>query len=222
MRKLKRKPNKLEEIVQEPVKKKKLIKYKREKCSFVYADGHRCQHWCVGNGNVCNEHGGVRAAQESMITTTGMLPSSAMKYDPAKHPILFIELSRQGFSDVEVAAQFEVSVVQLRSWVEKYREFATAHEVGQAMYEAWWLQEGKDHLNSRYYQTGLFKFLTGNKLGWSDKIETKNLNSNQFGVLLIPGTMSVDEWEAANIREDEEREAESKATIDIEGEVSNV
>jgi hypothetical protein len=57
-------------------------------------------------------------------------------------------------------------------------------------------KEGKDNLDNRGYNTGLFKFLTGNKLGYSDKIESKNLNVTA-GVLMVPATMEAEEWEAS-------------------------
>lgn len=214
MRKLKRKSKVLEKIIETPVKKKKIILYKKKKCSYIYPSGNPCKNNCVGNGNVCTVHGGTRAAEESLVSSEGSLPALTQKYNPIIHPLEFINLSRAGMSDVEIAAQFGVSSTILRKWVEKHKEFSLAHEIGQAMHEAWWLTKGKDHLDDRFFQTGLFKFLTGNKLGWSDKIETKNINQNSFGVLLVPGEMSVDEWEAQNIKDDSE-------TIDIKGEVTN-
>ena len=106
----------------------------------------------------------------------------------------YIEFSRMGHSDVEIAAEFEVGVGTMRGWAEKFLDFNTAFEIGQAMYEAWWLQEGKRNLDNRGYNTGLYKYLTGNKLGYSDKIESKNLHVHA-GVLMVPAQMDKDEWE---------------------------
>jgi len=73
--------------------------------------------------------------------------------------------------------------------------FNTAPEIGQALHEAWWIQQGKNGLTNRGFNTSLFKFLTSNKLGYSDKMETKSLNMNLHGVLMVPDKMSDDEWE---------------------------
>jgi hypothetical protein len=62
------------------------------------------------------------------------------------------------------------------------------------MQEAWWLSEGKNNLDNRGYNVSLYKFITGNKLGYSDKIESRNLNVHA-GVLMVPGSMSLEEWE---------------------------
>ena len=65
-----------------------------------------------------------------------------------------------------------------------------------ALYESWWLVKGKEGLdNPRDFNTPLYKFLTGNKLGYSDKVESKNFNVNA-GVLVVPKTPeSLEEWE---------------------------
>jgi hypothetical protein len=34
-----------------------------------------------------------------------------------------------------------------------------------------------------------------NKLGYSDKIEQKNINTNIHGVLVIPDKVTIEEWE---------------------------
>ena len=74
----------------------------------------------------------------------------------------------------------------------------TAFEVGQVLHEAWYLKTGKDGLKQRGFNTTLFKFLAGNKLGYSDKMESKNFNLNQnvHGVLVVPAKVSEEEWEA--------------------------
>ena len=113
-----------------------------------------------------------------------------------------IDLSRQGMSDVEIAAEIGVGVSTLRGWADQYEEFSTAYEIGQALHESWYLQKGKAGLDQRNFNTSLFKFLTGNKLGYADKVETKNLNMNTCGVLVAPAKQSMDEWEAEGIKKD--------------------
>ena len=69
-------------------------------------------------------------------------------------------------------------------------------EIGEAMHETWYLLQGKNNLENPRFNTGLFKFLTANKLGYAEKVESKNINMNAHGVLLIPNQQSEDEWAA--------------------------
>jgi hypothetical protein len=125
-----------------------------------------------------------------------------VKFNPAIHPLEMIDLSRQGMSDVEIAATIGVSVGTLRGWSEKFEEFAVAYEIGQALHETWWIEKGKTGLEQRNFNTSLYKFLTGNKLGYADKVESKNLNMNLHGVLVAPAPQTMDEWEASGIEVD--------------------
>ena len=181
----------------EPLTPKKIKKYKKQKCSFVYSTGKECSRKAVGKSTLCEKHGGSRIIKENLIPAkleTALL-SPASKYDPITHPTRFIDHSREGMSDVEIAAEFQVGVETLRGWAEKYEMFNIAFDIGKALHEAWWLQQGKDGLNNRGFNTALFKFLTSNKLGYSDKMETKNLNMNVHGVLVVPDKQTEDEWE---------------------------
>ena len=180
-------------IDNETRKKLRVIKkYPKERC---IEEG--CQNYAVGKMDVCKKHGGDPIIEENLLLPDEILPPALLnhtKYNPAYHPMAFIEMSRDGMSTVEIAAQFQVAIVTVRKWSETFAEFNTAYEVGQAMHEAWWLAEGKNNLDNRGYNTGLFKFITGNKLGYSDKIESKNLNVTA-GVLLVPGQMTPEDWE---------------------------
>jgi DNA-binding transcriptional regulator YiaG len=174
-------------------KKRKIKKYRKYPKAKCIVDG--CKNNAVGKGDVCKRHGGDPIIEENLLVPEE-IPSAMVsaKYKPEYHPIAFIQMSKTGMSDVEIAAEFEVSVGTIRKWSETYLEFNTAYEVGQALHEAWWLQEGKNNLDNRGYNTTLFKFLTGNKLGYSDKMESKNLNVTA-GVLMVPGKMDINEWE---------------------------
>jgi len=175
------------EVLPEP----KIIKrYPKQVCA---SEG--CSHWAVGSGDVCRKHGGNPVIPENLITPDQMTDLQLMSiYDPVKHPMLYIECSRAGMSEVEIAAQMEVSTPTIKAWSTRYAEFNSAFEIGKGMQEAWWLTEGKDNLDNRNYNTGMFKFLTGNKIGYSEKIESKNLHVHA-GVLKVPAAMTADEWE---------------------------
>lgn len=185
------------------VKRKLRKRYKKQKCAYVAivgVDSIPCRKNAVGKSTLCKEHGGNPIDHDNLVSVIddkSVLGNS--KFDAKVHPLLFIDLSRQGMSEVEIAASFEIGKDTLLKWAERYKEFATAFEIGQALHEAWWLQQGKSGLhNVRNFNTVLFKFLTGNKLGYSEKIENKNLNMNVHGVLLVPSKISPEDWAAQN------------------------
>lgn len=174
---------------------KKIKRYKAQRCAFVDL-GKQCKFKAVGKSTLCKKHGGNPVIKSNLITQEEMpLAGLDTKYNPAVHPVDYIDFSRRGMSDVEIAAQFKVSVETIRSWAEKYEVFNRAFDIGKALHESWWLQQGKGGLNNRGFNTSLFKFLTSNKLGYSDKMETKNMNMNVHGVLMVPDKMTEDEWE---------------------------
>ncbi len=195
------------------IKRKKI--YVKEKCHYVDENGKRCTRNCIGSGQLCKLHGGEKdltnvlsaEAVQLMIAEVGKIT----KFDPSIHPLQMIDLSRQGMSGVEVAATLGVSEGTLKNWAEKYETFSVAYEIGQALHETWWIQQGKGGLNSKFFNTGLFKFLTANKLGYAEKVETKNMNMNVSGVLVVPEKQSMDEWEAAGV--DNGKVAENKKEV---------
>lgn len=190
----------LEERVRK-IKRKKI--YVKEKCHYV-EDGERCTRNAIGSGQLCKLHGGEKdltnvlsaEAIQLMLAEVG----TVTKFDPAIHPLQMIDFSRQGMSDVEIAAVVGISVGTLKEWADKYEPFSIAYEIGQALHESWWLTKGKAGLDSKYFNTSLFKYLTGNKLGYSEKIETKNLHMTAHGVLVKPAPESIDEWEASGVQ----------------------
>lgn len=178
-------------------RKKKIIKYPQNRCAFVDEGGYRCKGYAYGSSTLCKKHGGS-ISKEDLISDRDLeeMHKLRIKFNPAVHPMSYIQLSREGFSDAEIAATFEVSKGTLENWAEKYESFYHATEIGKEMQEAWWLNQGRNNLeNKRDFNTGLFKFLTMNKLGYSDKIESKSTSMNMHGVLMIPDAVSEDDWE---------------------------
>lgn len=174
---------------------KKIKRYRKQRCKFV-SDGNRCRNYAVGKSTLCKQHGGDPVIKENLFKDSELaLVGLNTSYNPVEHPTLFIDYSRMGMSEVEIAAEFKVSVATLKSWTEKFEMFNTAYEIGKALHESWWLQQGKSGLFNRGFNTGLFKFLTANKLGYAEKVESRNLNMNVHGVLMVPDKMSEEEWE---------------------------
>jgi len=178
-------------------KKKKIYIYPERDCEFIDKNGTKCTKKAVGKDMFCKKHGGNPVIKENLIPDN-MIPFDILritKYKPDFHPFQFIKLSKIGMSDTEIAAEFEIGIETLRGWAERYESFNNAFEIGRALHEAWWLEVGKRGLRDRAFNTTLYKFLTGNKLGYSEKIENKNVNTHNFGVLMIPGVKTKDEWE---------------------------
>lgn len=182
------------------IKRKKI--YVKEKCHYT-EDGERCTRNAIGDGQLCKLHGGEKDLTNVLSLEALQLMTAEIgkiqKFDPAIHPLQMIDLSRQGMSDVEIAAVVGVSVLTLKEWADKYEPMSVAYEIGQALHETWWLTKGKEGLDSKYFNTSLYKYLTGNKLGYSEKIETKNLHMVAHGVLVAPAKQSIDEWEASGV-----------------------
>lgn len=140
-------------------------------------------------------------------SSRGVGSSLSSKFDVGKHPLLYIKLSKEGKSDVEIASLFQISLSTLMRWVHDYEEMKEAYEIGQTMYEAFFLTKGVQNLENDRFNNVLFKYLTMNKLGYSDKVETKSTMQGLHGVVVIPNTLSIQEWEAQSIaKEEKERQ----------------
>lgn len=187
--------------------KRKVAKvvYEQKQCAFVYPSGNRCKNYAAGKSTLCKRHGGDARDRKVLneITHDSFLTHQNSKYNPSLHPVMFMQLAREGLSLVEIAAEMEVSERTLSRWSEKYPLFAEVFEIGKALHEAWYLAKAKNNLTNTRFQTGLFKFIAANKLGYADRVENKNINENRnVGVLLVPNKMSIEEWEKSNEDED--------------------
>lgn len=155
----------------------------------------------------CQDRGKRGEQRDYSITLNennrGVSPSISSKFDVGKHPLLYIKLSKEGKSDVEIASLFQISLSTLMRWVHDYEEMKEAYEIGQTMYEAFFLTKGVQNLENDRFNNVLFKYLTMNKLGYSDKVETKSTMQGLHGVVVIPNTLSIQEWEAQSIAKEE-------------------
>lgn len=216
----------LREILEKLPKRKKYVK---EKCNFVYENGRKCSLNAIGHSQFCKLHGGSYVSDGAHDVLTGGLQAVLQKnskFNPAQHPMDFIKFSKLGFSDVEIAAEFQVSHSTLMDWVDKFQMMGEAYEIGQAMYESWWLKKGVSGLDdTRNFNTSLYKYLVGNKLGYTEKIEGGANIHNNFGVLVVPNQQSVEEWEKqgsmkvinsnSNNSEDESKKIEHQKNMKV-------
>ena len=188
-------PSLIEQEVQEENITKELVVYPKEKCQFIDDDGKKCRRYAVGSGNLCERHGGDPLIRANLLADDE-IPDilRGKKYDASYHPIEFLYLAKKGYSLVEIAAEFEVPVSELKEWSTTYETFNRTFELGRDLLEAWYLKVGKSNLDNRTFNSPLYQFLTGNQLGWSTKTESKNFNINA-GVMIVPGRESESDWE---------------------------
>ncbi len=179
-----------------------------------------CKFKAVGADKFCKRHGGDPIIRDNLLEFDKVPELTVLhtKFRPSYHPLEYIALAREGKSEVEIAAHFQVSVNTLRNWAKTYKEFNTATEIGAALYEAWWLQEGKANLDDNRYNTQMYKYLTTNKIGYIDRnLPNAGTNINVAGgVLLVPKPeMQAANWEetykgnAQQIEDTSKREADA-------------
>lgn len=186
-------------LVPKETKEQTIIQYEDSQCMFVDPKGIRCMKHAVGKSSLCKRHNPSAQNHQVQVQST-LLPTNVnSKYNPSTHVLGFIKASQAGKAPVEIAAEFEISQDTLLNWAKTHEDFNQAVEIGKASYEAFWLATGRDNLNTKSFSTPLFKFLTGNTLGYSDKVETKSFNTNIHGVLALPAdaAQTAEEWQAA-------------------------
>ncbi len=178
-------------------KKGKRIGTNPENQCLQFIDGEQCKRKRILGDSFCRKHGGS-SGKVAVKSPDNYLGNTNSNYDPKYHPNQFILLSSQQMSDVEIAEEFGISKVSMIAWADKYLEFSEAYEVGKTIEEAFYIRAGRNNLANPRFNTHLFKFMTGNRLGFVEKIESRNLNMNVSGVLKVPVQMDDAEWEDAD------------------------
>jgi DNA-binding transcriptional regulator YiaG len=193
-------------------------KYEKMQCKFMKKNGKQCKCYAAGKSTLCKKHGGKSTIPSNLIPA-GQITDTHLKltkFNPSVHPLEYINLARQGLSRIEIAAHFEVSVITLTKWEQTYKEMNIAVEIGDALVKSWWMNQGKEALEDNRYNNTMFKFLTGNTFGWSDKIEQTNMNMNVHGVLVAPDKMSPSEWEEKAKEQIKEQDAIDAEFFDVD------
>jgi hypothetical protein len=119
------------------------------------------------------------------------------KYDP-KYIDLVISLMELGWSKTRVAAYFRVHKDTLYEWIKQHPDFSDAVRVGETLSEAWWEEQGVAALTSKEYNTNMFKWLTSNIHGWTDK---QSQDINMKGELNIGSRIESSRRRTAEIKE---------------------
>lgn len=93
-------------------------------------------------------------------------------YEPYRC-VELMEYMRSGLSRTQAAHKMGVWDGTLKTWVERFPEFAMAMERGHELERAWWEEKGRSNLDNNKFNTALYVFMTANKFGWSrtDKLQ---------------------------------------------------
>jgi hypothetical protein len=91
-----------------------------------------------------------------------------------------IELYKQGYSDVEVCRELEITKRQFEKMKAVNPIFRDLIEKGNDYAEAWNLEQSRVNLQNKDFNTTLFNTRMQNMFGWSQKVDqnTKALNVN--------------------------------------------
>lgn len=192
--------------------KRKVAKYKTLQCTYIFPQSHekagqRCKAFASGNGVYCNIHGGTLPTDENynpflnssaVAKAQKLLPTVGCNslYNPEYHPLSYINYSLQGKSKEEICAIYGISSRTFNTWVNEYEAMNTAFGVGQTAFKALWICKGGANLENTRFNTALYKYMTSNLIGFSDKSEVQSNINHNVGVLRVPVIpASDDEWE---------------------------
>ena len=81
-----------------------------------------------------------------------------------------LEMMSNGAGECEVVA--EIIGSSYRAWLrlqEEDKEFRKVVQFGRVLAQAWWERRGRENLESRYFQTGLWSMNMKNRFGWTDR-----------------------------------------------------
>lgn len=88
-----------------------------------------------------------------------------------------IKFLAQGKSLVQLAAKLDVHTDTIQEWKSKHEKFSVALKRGIQLSEAHWQDKLTEDMYDTSINSSLYKLYFANRFGWSDKVETKNENS---------------------------------------------
>lgn len=121
------------------------------------------------------------ATREKRISKRGRVnEGKPPKYRKDFHPEDFLRLSKEGKTDIEIAALWGVHRNRIYNWAKSHPEFSEAFKLGRDASEAWYINFGKNIAAGKVKNANVtaYIWLTKNCIGWSDKIEQTNINTD--------------------------------------------
>ena len=91
---------------------------------------------------------------------------------------IILQKSSEGWSEVEIRAHLCLMGGKFcqKTWdaiKKRESDFLLTIRKAKELCEAWWIQQGRESVKSRNFQTGLWFINMKNRFGWSDKQETE-------------------------------------------------
>ncbi len=84
-----------------------------------------------------------------------------------------LEIMRQGYSISATAVKMDIDPAKLYDWVKQHKDFAKAFARGKELQKLFYEDKGLQNLTNRNFNAPLFKFMSGQMLGWYEKQEIK-------------------------------------------------
>ena len=114
-------------------------------------------------------------------------------YDPAFCERV-IELGEQGFSKVQIAAEFQVAKSTLQEWEKAHPEFSVALTRAMTLSQAWWERKGQDCLimpTGATFQGNVWSRSMAARFpdDWRESTKTEHTGAN--GDPLIPAATTI-------------------------------
>ena len=81
---------------------------------------------------------------------------------------------KNGASDIEICRLLKITLPQFKQNYEKIDAFRKVVDLGRVYGQAWWLQQGRENLNNKNFNTPLWVFNMKNRYNWADKTENVN------------------------------------------------
>lgn len=89
-----------------------------------------------------------------------------------------VDYYSQGYSDAEVAAAMSINMRQFNAMLGDNPTFAKLVEYGRTLQRAFWEGLARKNISNKTFNAPLYKLYMANKFGWTDKVESSNVNEN--------------------------------------------
>lgn len=77
-------------------------------------------------------------------------------------------MKEKGMSKKEVMAEFGITPSVHTRFMRDYPKYKEAFDTGQFFAEAWWMKQGRENLENKGFNTGVYAFQMKNRYKWRD------------------------------------------------------
>lgn len=90
-----------------------------------------------------------------------------------------LDLYREGYADVEVAAELKLPVREFYEQTRKNAAFGRLVDYGRTLSEAYWVSQGRKSLKDKTFNASVWVFNMKNRFGWAEKSEQVDRGDNK-------------------------------------------